>query len=62
MNRNSFEMSLKSRPYRFGLGKRSDDMEYDDAAFLSDQQNWKPWVYERGLFEFIFCIRIRMNF
>lgn len=36
-----------SRPYRFGLGKRSDDLEYDDATFLSEQANWKPWVYER---------------
>lgn len=45
---------IKSRPYRFGLGKRSDDaaaaaaMDYDDAAYLADQQqNWRPW-FDRG--------------
>lgn len=24
-------------------------MDYDDAALLTDQQNWRPW-FERGLY------------
>lgn len=26
-------------------------MDYDDAALLADQQNWRPW-FERGSFFF----------
>lgn len=48
---------IKSRPYRFGLGKRSDpDMDYDDAALLADQQNWRPWFERGSFFPFFFEI------
>lgn len=38
---------FESRPYRFGLGKRSGETDYDELKVFSENQNSRPY-FEKG--------------